>query len=79
MIASILLLAAMAASCVPEWENPQVNSINREPPRTYSMPLACDGDAFAGELEPATPYRKSLNGEWKIKEAEGENLGNLLY
>ena len=66
MIASILLIAAIMSSGVPEWENPQVNSVNREPPRTYSMPLASERDALSGELEPQTPYRKSLNGEWKI-------------
>ena len=62
-----LFLAAMAASasCV-EREDPQVNSINRLPPRTYSVPLADEKDALTDALEPTTPYRLSLNGMWRF-------------
>jgi beta-galactosidase len=49
-----------------EWENPQVNEINREKARAYSMPLAFEQDALTDDLEPKTPYRKLLNGNWKI-------------
>ena len=51
---------------VPDWENPQVNSINRKEARAYSMPLARVEDALDDRLEPQTPYVKSLNGNWKI-------------
>ena len=57
----LCLLTAAAAVAVPEWENPEVNAINRLPSRTYSMPLASERDALADALEPETPYRKSLN------------------
>ena len=63
------LLAATAgtvAAGTNDWENPAVNSINREPPRTYSMPLADAAAAFDGALDPPTPYKMSLNGTWKI-------------
>ena len=51
---------------VENWENPSVNSRDRLPPRTYSMPLASEADALTDALEPETPYRKSLNGTWKL-------------
>lgn len=60
------LIAAAVSVAVPEWENPEVNAINRLPARTYSMPLASEGDALSDALEPPTPYRKMLNGNWKI-------------
>ena len=65
MIAAFVFVATTVASVVP-WENPDVNAINRLPPRTYSMPLVCENDALTDALEPETPYRKSLNGDWKI-------------
>ncbi len=68
-----LAIMAAAAICLPafaqspeELENPAVNSINRNAARAYSMPLAKASDALNDALEPATPYVKSLNGDWKI-------------
>ena len=43
-----------------DWENLAVNSRNREPARTYSMPLASEAAAFTDALEPASPYKVSL-------------------
>ena len=48
------------------WEDLTVNSENRLPPRTYSMPLPDLKSALSDDLEPETPYRLSLNGTWKI-------------
>ena len=50
-----------------DWENPQVNSRNRLPARTYAMPLADEAAAFTDAIEPESPYKQSLNGNWKIK------------
>ena len=59
--------SALAALAEPnDWENTAVNSRNREPARAYSMPLASADAALTDALEPATPYRISLNGTWKI-------------
>ena len=55
------------AAEVNDWENLEVNSINRLPARTYAMPLADEQAAFSDALEPTTPYAVSLNGDWKIK------------
>ena len=70
--ACIAAMAASSAFCAGssagtnDWENLEVNSINREPPRTYSMPLADESDAFTDAIEPETPYKMSLNGTWKF-------------
>ncbi len=64
---SAAAVAALCAFAAPnDWENTSVNSINREPARAYSMPLADGKDALTDDLEPSTPYRISLNGIWKI-------------
>jgi len=59
-------VAFLCAAGVPGWEDPAVNSVNRLPPRTYSMPLASETAALTDAFEPETPYRKSLNGTWKL-------------
>ena len=73
MIATFTLVAAIAAG-TPEWENPFANSINRLPARTYSMPLADEKAAFTDAIEPETPFKKSLNGEWKFSWAGNPDL-----
>ena len=74
-----LLLIALAvptlvASAANDWENLMVNSINREPARAYTMPLASEDAAFTDAIEPESPYRKSLNGTWKISWAGNPDL-----
>ena len=59
-----LLRAGLAET--NDWENPEVNAINRLPARTYSIPLADERAALTDELDFPTPYRQSLNGMWKI-------------
>lgn len=70
----MLLVAAMTAAtaycgkaAVPVWENPAINSINRLPARTYTVPLADESAAFTDELEFPSPYVMSLNGEWRFR------------
>ena len=58
--------ATLSVAAANDWENPAVNSTNRESARAYSMPLADEKAALTDDLEPATPYRLSLNGDWKI-------------
>ena len=62
----LTLILALMVQVPSEIQDPQVNSINREPARAYSMPLAGVSAALTDEIEPVTPYVKSLNGEWKI-------------
>jgi beta-galactosidase len=75
-----LALGALARLCLAapaetnDWENLQVNSINRLPARTYAMPLASEAAALTDALEPETPFKKSLNGIWKISWAGNPDL-----
>ena len=62
------------ALAVEPWENPAVNAINRLPARTYSMPLASEAAALTDALEPETPYKKRLNGDWKFAWAGNPDL-----
>ena len=59
VLAGTLCLSALAR----EWEDEQVNAVNREPARAVSFPLAEAKAALTAE-EPATPYRVMLNGNW---------------
>lgn len=71
--ASVVISTALA-SCISwasatvtnDWENTSINSINRLPARTYSIPLQSEKDAFTDALDPFSPYVLSLNGDWKI-------------
>ena len=64
-VALAILAVQFCSVAAVEWEDPQVNSINRLPSRTYSVPLAAEKDALTDALEPETPYAISLNGDWK--------------
>ena len=62
---------AFAFSCISQevndWENPAVNSRNRMPARTYTVPLADESAALTDALEFETPYVMSLGGEWRFR------------
>ena len=68
-IAVAIGLAACGAFAaeVNDWENPAVNSINRLPARTWTVPFADENSALSDDLVPESPYLVSLNGDWKIK------------
>mgnify|MGYP002619449104 CR=1 FL=1 len=61
-------VVACAASVVAavEWEDPSVNAVNRLSACAFLPPLADEAAALSDDLEPATPYVRSLNGNWKI-------------
>jgi beta-galactosidase len=63
---SIFAAVLATAAAVNDWENLEVNSRNRLEPRSYSMPLQSEKDAFTAALEPHSPYKLSLNGTWKL-------------
>ena len=75
----VCLLLTMAVSMfadlpAAEWEDLAVNSINRLPARSYTLPLADESAALTESLNPESPYSKSLNGIWKISWAGNPNL-----
>ena len=74
LAATLLAGSALAATATNDWENLKVNSRNRLPARTYSMPLAGEAAALTDALDPETPFKKSLNGVWKISWAGSPDL-----
>ncbi len=68
VMAGLLAVASVsvAEQKVNDWENTAVNSLNRLPPRVYTLPLATVETALTDALEPATPFKLSLNGDWKF-------------
>ena len=74
IIVAAMLGVSLCIAQPNDWENPAINSVNREPARTYSMPFADESAAFTGAIEPETPYKMSLNGIWKISWAGNPDL-----
>jgi beta-galactosidase len=75
--AALLLLACQAVrpqAGVPEWENPRVFGVNREPAHATFVPYADEASARRGALAyapgaapaPGSPFVLSLNGRWKF-------------
>lgn len=60
-----VLLSANLLAQVPEWKNPEVSSVNREPVRATFFPFASVEDADKG-VEKARNF-ESLNGLWKFR------------
>jgi len=53
----------MTRDPLPDWNNPQVTSRNREPAHATLVPYADAATALAGDRE-ASPFFKLLNGDW---------------
>ncbi len=68
----ILVLSAIGAGLpivaqeIPDWENPAVFAVNKEPPHATLFPYENRGLALAGD--PAgSVYFRSLNGRWRFR------------
>src|SRR5512141_2870236 len=65
----LLLFSAIAfaqqTSNLPDWENPAVFSINKEPAHATFTPYPSEAAAMAGKRENST-FVQSLNGMWKF-------------
>ena len=61
------VLSAVSTSAVaaPDWENPNVIGLNKEPARCSAMPFA-DESTAPGAAREESPYFGSLNGNWKF-------------
>ncbi|MDR3340380.1 MAG: DUF4981 domain-containing protein [Candidatus Symbiothrix sp.] len=49
----------------PEWENPEIFGINKEPTRAAALPYSNEQEAIADHYA-ASPYYQSLDGTWKF-------------
>jgi len=54
-----------AAQQLPDWEDPQVVDINKEPAHCTLMPFPNSEDAASGDIQ-KSPFYQSLNGSWKF-------------
>jgi beta-galactosidase len=50
---------------IPDWENPQITGINKEPAHATLIPYA-DAESAATGDRAASPFRRSLNGSWRF-------------
>ena len=66
VLCGIAACATFAVLAAVEWEDPSVNAVNRLSACAFLPPLADEAAALSDALEPATPYVRSLNGNWKI-------------
>jgi beta-galactosidase len=65
-----LLLASMSQNQpLPDWEDPNIVGINKEPPRADSIPFVSTSAALRGD----GAFVFSLNGDWKFHWAGGPN------
>ena len=62
----VFVVCAFAETQANDWENLKVNSRNRMPAASYLLPLASEKEAFSTALVCETPYKVSLNGDWKF-------------
>lgn len=60
-----MVATPLLAEELPDWENEQVFSINREPARASFLPFDSIEAARAGDWS-ASPWLRSLDGDWKF-------------
>jgi beta-galactosidase len=65
------------AQAVPEWQDPQVISINTEKPRADFIPYPTEKSALA--MNGKSPFVQSLNGSWKFKWASHPSKAQLNF
>ncbi len=53
------------STSIPDWENPQITGINKEPAHATLIPYA-DAETAARCDRAASPFRSSLNGTWRF-------------
>ena len=52
-------------AAIPDWENPRITGINKEPAHATLIPYA-DAESAARCDRSASPFRRSLNGTWRF-------------
>ncbi len=58
-------LTVSAQTDKPEWRNPEIFAVNKEPARATSLPYPSEKLALTDEYS-ASPYFRSLSGTWKF-------------
>lgn len=65
VLAGLIMTLSILSQAAPDWENQAVFGINKQKPHATLMPYA-DKTMAAQCDRTASPYRKSLNGNWKF-------------
>ena len=65
-LSMLTLPSAVLAQTLQEWDNVSINSVNREPAHTLSIPYADEAAVAATTME-QSPYYLSLDGTWKFR------------
>jgi len=66
LVVALLLSAGAAASdTLPEWRDPEVIAVNREPARAFFVPFESADLARAGDTTQSA-YYQSLDGKWRF-------------
>lgn len=65
-LATILVTFSPAVAQTPDWENPAVFRINKEPARATSMPFP-DKECALAKKQLESPWCQVLNGPWKFQ------------
>ena len=74
LLSIVLLFTATGNSqTLTEWDDVSINSINREPAHTLSIPFANETAVGNSGVE-QSPYYQSLNGVWKFKWVKDPSL-----
>lgn len=64
-IASMLAIAVYGQTAKPEWQDPAVYAVNKEPARATSLPYPTQALAMEDNY-PASPYYRLISGVWKF-------------
>ena len=59
------IVSSMLQAQTPEWENPEIFEINKEPARATALPYSNATQAIA-DVYSASPWFQSLDGTWKF-------------
>ena len=70
IFSAVMLLAAMfspisASAAQDEWQNPNVNEVNRAPMHSFYFAYPSYEEALGGDMTSSSNYL-SLNGKWKF-------------
>jgi beta-galactosidase len=65
LLSIIIAIGTVAHAQTPEWENPEIFQINKEPARATALPYQEEQQAIR-DVYSDSPYYLSLNGTWKF-------------
>ncbi|HUX44723.1 MAG TPA: glycoside hydrolase family 2 TIM barrel-domain containing protein [Terracidiphilus sp.] len=77
LVGNALLVAQTAAPALPDWENPHVFGIGKEPARATFTPFPDASSAMRDEGQ--SPWVESLDGKWKFHWVKSPELRPVYF